>query len=103
MDSFFGERERERQRVDTTIGGSCDDGRGSHHSSAGKGKTQVNPQTKPKEKGELEIAMLRYLQGKDEDAIAMGEEPLFDGRYAPPPVLGQTNPPLDRNNTPKDY
>ena len=88
--------------MDTAAGGSGDDGRGNRRSSAGKGKTQVNPQPKPKKQGAWERAMIRYLQGQHEDAVAAGEEPPFGGRYAPPPVPGQTTPPPDTNNTPKD-
>ena len=91
-----------RINMDTAAGGSGDDGRGNHRSSAGKGKTTVNPQPKPKKKGALHRAMVRYLQGKHEDDVAAGLEPPFDGRYAPPPVAGQTTPPPDPKNTPKD-
>ena len=88
--------------MDTAAGGSGDDGRGNHRFSACKEKTQVNPQPKPRKKGVLERAMIRYLQGKHEDAVVAGEEPPFGGLYAPPPVPGQTTPPTNKNNTPKD-
>ena len=88
--------------MDTAAGGSGDDGRGNHRCSAGKGKTQVKSQPKPKMSTTWHRAMVRYLQGKHEDAVAAGEEPPFDGRYAPPPVAGQTTAPADPKNTPKD-
>ena len=90
--------------MDTAAGVSDDDGGGNRRrSSAAKGKAQVNPQPKPKKKGAWERAMLPYLQGKHEDAVAAGEEPPFGGRYSPPQVLGQTTPPpATNNNTPKD-
>ena len=49
--------------MDTAAGGSGDDGRCNRCSSAGKRKTQVNPQFKPNKQGAWERAMIRYLQG----------------------------------------
>ena len=39
-----------RINMDTAAGGSGDDGRGNRRFSAGKEKTQVNPQPKPRKK-----------------------------------------------------
>ena len=74
--------------MQSATGGSGDGG----GNPPGKGKTTVGPPGKPKRISTLERAMLRYLQVKHEDAVASGEEPPFGGRYAPPPVSGQTTP-----------
>ena len=63
----------------------------------GKGKITVRSPDKPKKMSTWQRAMLRQLEGKHEDAVAAGEEPPFGGRYAPPPVPGQTTPTPSRD------
>nr|TKW01387.1 hypothetical protein SEVIR_8G176800v2 [Setaria viridis] len=75
----------------TATGGSADGG-DDHCSSRGKGKIIVGPHDKPKKMSTWERAMLCYLERCHEDAIAVGEEPPFGGRYAPPPVPGVSSP-----------
>ena len=87
--------------MDTAAGGSGDDGRGNRRSSAGKGKTQVKSESKPKMSAAWRRAMIRYLQAP-EAAVAAGLEPPADGRYATPPVAGEATAPADPKNTPKD-
>ena len=79
--------------MESATGGSGEGG----ENPPGKGKITVGPPDKPKKMSTWQRAMLRYLQGKHEDAVAAGEEPPFGGRYAPPLVSGQTIPTPSRD------
>jgi hypothetical protein len=63
-------------------GGEDGNGGGNRDSSHHRGKTFETPPD-PKKMSTFERGMLCHLQGKTADAIAKGEEPPWNGIYAP--------------------
>jgi hypothetical protein len=66
-----------------TGGGKDGNGGDNHDSSHHKGKNTFETPPDPKKMSTFKRGMLRHLQGITADAIARGEEPPWNGIYAP--------------------